>query len=109
MSKSKYSSKRRKKQRGFSKFLSMPMVLILAGFVVVVGALFALWKSGQPSTPKVPVEVSGSPSLKVDREMVDLGDVPLNETVQVSFQLANVGDKTLRFSDKPFVEVAEGC
>lgn len=108
MSKSKYS-KRRKRQRGLSKILSTPLVLVLAGFVLVAGALFAILKSGQPGNPKVPAEVSGSPSLKVDRELVDLGDVPLDQTVSVSFQLANVGDQTLRFTDKPFIEVAQGC
>ena len=109
MSKSKYSSKRRKRQPGLSKILSTPLLLVLGGIVLVVGASFAIWKSGQPTTPKAPVEVSGSPSLKVDRELVDLGDVPLDQTVSVSFQLTNVGDETLRFTDKPFIEVAEGC
>ncbi len=105
----RYRSKRRKKQGGLSNILPTPLLVILAGFVLVAGALFALWKSGQPATPKVPIEVNGSPSLKVDRELVDLGDVPLNKTVSVSFQLANVGDKTLRITNKPFIEVVEGC
>lgn len=109
MSKPKYRSKRRNRQGGLSSIVSAPLLLGLAGIVFVAGALFALWKSGQPSTPKIPVEVSGSPSLMVDRERVDLGDVPLNETVQVSFQLTNVGDQTLRFTDKPYIEVVEGC
>jgi len=109
VSKSKYSSKRRKRQPGLSKILSTPLLLVLGGIVLVAGASFAIWKSGQPATPKGSIEVSGSPSLKVDRELVDLGDVPLDQTVSVSFQLTNVGDETLRFTDKPFIEVAEGC
>lgn len=109
MSKSKFSSKRRKKQAGPSKFLSSPLVLVLAGIVLVAGALFALWKSGQPENPNVPVEVSGSPRLKVDQELVDLGDVPVNQTVSVAFQLTNVGDETLRFTEVPSIKVVEGC
>jgi len=109
VSKSKYSSKRRRKQSSLGKILSTPLLVVVAGVLLVAGALFALWKSGQPATPKVPVEVSGSPSLEVDREIVDLGDVPLNQTVSVSFQLTNVGDETLRFTDEPFIEVVEGC
>jgi hypothetical protein len=109
MSKRKYRSKRRKRQRGLSNILPTPLLVILGGIGLLAVGLFALWKSQQPTYPKVPIEVSGSPSLKVDREMVDLGDIQLNRTVNVSFQLANVGDKTLRFSNKPFVEVVEGC
>lgn len=109
MSKGKYRSKRRRKNRGLGNTLPTPLLLTLGGFVLIAAALFALWKSNQPSTTPVAIEVEGSPSLKVDREKVDLGDIPLNQTVSVSFQLANVGDEPLRFSSKPFVEVAEGC
>lgn len=109
MSKNKYRSKQRNNQRRRSNILSTPLLLVIAGIILATGALFALWKAGQPSTPKVPVEVSGRPSVKVDRERVDLGDVPLNQAVSVTFQLANVGDQTLRFTSKPVVEVAQGC
>ena len=109
MAKSKYPSKKSQKKSGIQNMLSMPLLLVLAGIVLVGGALFAVWKAGQPSSPKVAVEVKGSPSLKVDQDKVDLGDVKLGRTVSVSFQLANVGDETLRFSDKPYVEVREGC
>jgi hypothetical protein len=47
--------------------------------------------------------------LKVDKEKVDLGDVKLGQTVMVSFQLTNLGDKTLKFTKAPYVEVLEGC
>jgi hypothetical protein len=85
--------------------------LVLGGLVLVGGALFAVWKSGQDRSagPRVPVEVNGSPSLRVDQELVDLGDVPLDKTVTVSFQLTNVGDDTLRFDQEPYIKVLEGC
>ena len=53
--------------------------------------------------------MNGAPSLKVDQDKVDLGDVPLGKTVTVSFQLSNVGDQPLRFNQAPYVEVVEGC
>lgn len=109
MSKGKYRSKQRRKNSRRSNALPTPLLLTLGGFALIAVALFALWKTNQPSNPTVPIEVEGSPSLKVDRENVDLGDIPLNQTVSVSFQLANVGDETLRFSSKPYVEVVEGC
>lgn len=109
MSKNKYRSRRQQKGRGLSNTLPVPLLLVVGGVVLIAGALFTLWKSGQPDTSKVPIEVNGSPRLKVDTETVDLGDVPLNKPVTVSFQLTNVGDKTLRFSEKPYIEVLEGC
>lgn len=106
---SKYKSKKRKKKTSFQDVLPTPLLLVLAGIVLVAGALFAVWKSVQPASAQVPVEVKGSPSLKVDRDSVNLGDIPLGKTVSVSFQLSNVGDQTLRFSETPYVEVVEGC
>jgi ABC-type transporter Mla subunit MlaD len=101
---SKYKSKKRKKKASFQDILPISLLLALGGMILVAVALFALWKAGQPANPQVPIEVSGAPSLKVDQDKVDLGDVPLGKTVTVSFQLANVGDQPLRS-----VEVVEGC
>jgi hypothetical protein len=107
---SKYKSRKRKRQKAsFQDVLPTPVLVVLAGVILVAGALFAVWKSGQPVNAQAPIEINGEPSLKVDRDKVDLGDVPLGEIVSVSFQLSNVGDKTLRFSEKPYVEVLEGC
>jgi cell division septal protein FtsQ len=84
-----------------------PMILLFAGGVLlVIGAVYALNK---PSQPKAAIEVSGTPSLKVDQEKVDLGKVKLGQTVEVKFKIMNVGDQTLRFSKAPYVEVLEGC
>jgi cell division septal protein FtsQ len=84
-----------------------PMILLLSGgLLLVIGAVFAFMK---PSQPKAAVEVAGEPSLKVDQEKVDLGNVRLGKTVEVTFQLTNVGDQTLRFSKAPYIEVLEGC
>ena len=88
---------------------NLALYIVLGGIVLVATALFALWKSGRPEPASVSIEVKGRPSLKVDQDRVDLGDVPLGKTVSVSFQLSNVGDQPLRFSQTPYVEVAEGC
>jgi hypothetical protein len=97
----KYSKKRKK---GNAKW--MPILIALGGILLVAAAFLAL---REKPAPKVPVEVKGSPSLKVDQEEIDLGDVKLDQTVEVSFQLTNVGDKLLRFSEQPYIEVAAGC
>ncbi len=64
---------------------------------------------GSTISPAVRVEVKGRPSLKVDREKVDFGDVKLDKTVTATFTLSNVGDQALRFTRQPFIEVAAGC
>jgi hypothetical protein len=83
-----------------------PLVLITAAIAVMVVAVYFLTaRSVEPAA----VEVSGSPRLRVDRELVDLGVVQLGKTVQVDFKLTNVGDQTLTFTEAPYVEVVEGC
>jgi hypothetical protein len=84
-----------------------PMVLFFAGGLLLIIAFVSAFI--QSSSPKVSIEVNGTPSLKVDREKVDLGNVKLGQTVQVKFTLMNVGDQALNFSQAPYVEVLEGC
>jgi len=89
------------------KKLPWPMFLLLGGgLLLVIGAFFVFNK---PSHSGETVDGSGSPGLTVDKEKVDLGDVQLGQTVQVSFQLTNIGDKTLKLTKAPYVEVLEGC
>ena len=97
---SKILRHRRKKQ-------SWPILLLLLGSVLlIIGAVFAFKK---PVASKAAIEVNGTPSLKVDKQKVDLGNVKLGQTVDVKFTLSNVGDQPLRFSKAPYVEVLEGC
>ena len=84
----------------------LPLIVALAG-VALVGLAF--WGLRSKPSSNANIEVTGAPSLKADRERVDLGDVKLGKTVEVAFQLTNVGDQTLRFTQAPFVEVVEGC
>ena len=102
MSQNKNNSKKQRKQN--AKWLP---ILIVAGGVLLIGLAFLALRKNP--TPKAPIETKGSPSLKVDKDKVDLGDVKLGKTVEVSFELTNVGDQTLRFNKQPFVEVVEGC
>ena len=95
---------KRRKQRPI-----LPMVMLgVGGLVLILAAVFAFTQSSKPK-PKVAIEVNGSPSLKVDKETVDLGDIKLGKQVSVSFQISNVGDQPLRFTSAPTIEVKEGC
>jgi len=84
-----------------------PLILLVGGGLLLI--IVAVTALNKPPQSKAAIEVTGSPSLKVDKEKVDLGNVKLGQTVEVSFQLMNVGDQTLRFSKAPYVEVLEGC
>jgi len=97
----RYSKKRKRQNRGWL------LILIVLGGLLVVGAAFLALRD-KPA-PAAAVEVTGAPSLKVDREKIDLGDMKFNQPAEVSFQITNVGDQTLRFTQAPYIEVAEGC
>jgi hypothetical protein len=84
-----------------------PLILLVAGGVLLI--FVAVSVLNKPSKPQPAIEVSGSPSLKVDKQKVDLGNIKLGRVVDVSFELTNVGDQTLRFSKTPYIEVVEGC
>lgn len=106
--KSRGSYKKSRRSASGRNVSYLPLLVVLGGILLAGAALFAFWKA-QNLAQSVPVEVSGQPSLKVDRDFVDFGDVHLGKVVSVAFNIANVGDKTLRFNEEPYVEVVEGC
>jgi hypothetical protein len=105
MSQAKY--KKYSKSRKQRPILPRAM-LVAGGLVLILAAIFAFNQVSKPK-PKAVIEVSGAPSLKVDKEKVDLGEQKLGQQVKVSFQLTNVGDLPLRFTSAPTIEVKEGC
>jgi hypothetical protein len=84
-----------------------PLAVILGGVALLGAALFAVFQ-GQ-AAPQAEIEVQGAPRLKVDREIIDFGDVTMGEWVTAEFTLTNVGDQPLSFSETPYVELVEGC
>lgn len=82
-------------------------LIILAGVAVLAAALIGGGNNQSDATAKP--QVSGGPALQVDQAKIDLGDVPLGQTVSAKFEVVNVGDQPLRFQEKPYVEVVEGC
>ena len=99
--------KNKKQYRHGRKRVPWPLLFVVGGGLLLILAAVSVFK--RPSQAKVPIEVAGSASLKVDKQKVDLGNVKLGRTVDVSFEIMNVGDQTLRFSKLPFIEVVEGC
>jgi hypothetical protein len=84
----------------------LPGLLVVGGIALVGLAAFALLSGNRQVF--VP-EVTGAAALRVDHTEEDLGDVPLGHSVRVAFEVSNVGDRQLRFTAPPYVEVVEGC
>jgi hypothetical protein len=84
-----------------------PLLLTLGGLLLVAIAAVVVWRI--TAAPAFTPETTGAAKLKVDRDTVDLGNVPLGQTVQVKFEVSNVGDRQLRFTDVPYIEVVAGC
>src|SRR5689334_15680366 len=79
------------------------------GGVILLGLIGFAFTQGEKAAPRFTPEAAGRAKLKVDRQKVDLGNVQLGQTVAVAFELTNVGDQPLRFTDQPYIEVVEGC
>lgn len=86
------------------------LIAMLAGglLLIISGGFFAKNALENRAGPSL-IEISGQPSLKVDQELIDYGDVKLNTNLQFKLELTNVGDQPLRISETPYVEVLEGC
>ena len=92
---------------GKQRFPIWLLLIIVAGAALIGVALVGSGNNQSAATVKP--QVSGAPALQVDQEKIDLGDVPLGETVSAKFEITNVGDQPLRFTQKPYIQVAAGC
>ena len=87
---------KRQKQR---KSFSWPLV-VFGGILLIVVALFFANQGG---------DGRGKPSITVDQQKIDYGDVKFNTNKAFAIKIANTGDGTLRFKEEPYIEVLEGC
>ncbi|HEX6270450.1 MAG TPA: hypothetical protein VFZ43_09455 [Anaerolineales bacterium] len=93
MSKKKY--KKRKYRKAF------PWPLVAFGGVLLVLAAVLLANRGDNG--------GGTPSIAVDQQRIDYGDVKFNVPKSFAIQVTNTGTGTLRFKEDPYIEVVEGC
>jgi hypothetical protein len=51
----------------------------------------------------------GTPSIAVDQQKIEYGDVKFGVEKSFAIRVTNTGDGTLRFKEAPYIEVLEGC
>lgn len=74
-------------------------LLALGGVLLLVAAFFFARQGGG----------GGTPSIQVDEQRIDYGYVKFGESRTFTIRVTNSGDGTLRFEEKPYIEIVEGC
>jgi hypothetical protein len=54
-------------------------------------------------------EDAGDPSIAVDQQSIDYGDVKFGISKAFAIKVTNTGNGKLRFEEKPYIDVLEGC
>jgi len=93
------NNKRYRKQKQSKKFPWL-LVVLGGGLLLLAAVLFANRIGG---------DRGGTASLAVDQNQIDYGYVKFGENRQFTLHVTNTGDGTLRFKEKPYIEVLEGC
>jgi flagellar basal body-associated protein FliL len=92
-------SKKQKKQKQNNK-LFLPLMIL--GGVLLIGAAFYFANQGG-------ADGGGTPSIAVDQQTIDYGDVKFDVEKTFAIKVTNTGDGTLRFKEEPYIEILEGC
>ena len=85
----------------------LPLWLSLAGLVLLGVAGWAISRGNTQINANI--EVTGASRLKVETDLIDHGQVKLGSLIRDDIHITNVGDRPLRFTEEPYVEVREGC
>jgi hypothetical protein len=93
-------SKKYKRQKQKKKNIPW-LLLALGGILMVIAAFFFARQNGDGG--------GGTPAIAVDQQKIDYGYVPFGNNKTFAIKVTNNGTGTLRFKDKPYIEVLEGC
>ena len=92
-------SKKYKRQKQKKKNIPW-LLLALGGTLVFIAAFFFARQNGDGGK---------TPSIAVDQQKIDYGDVKFGVNKTFAIKVTNTGDGTLRFKADPYIEVLEGC
>ena len=95
-------TKKNQKYRKQKQKKNFPWLFVVlgGGLLLLAVVLFANRSGG---------EGSGTPSIAVDQQKIDYGDVKFGVNKTFAIQVTNTGDGTLCFEEDPYIEVLEGC
>jgi len=96
MAKKNQKYRKQKQRRNFPWLF----VALGGGLLLLAAILFANRSGG---------DGGGTPSLAVDQQRIDYGDVKFGVNKSFAIKVTNSGDGTLRFKEAPYIEVLEGC
>ena len=95
--KQRRQQKRKQKQKQRNTWILMA----IGGTMLLLAAiLFARQDGG---------DGGGTPSIAVDQQQIDYGDQHFGTNLTFAVKVTNTGDGTLRFKEKPYIQVVEGC
>ena len=88
-----------------------PFVAMGIGAALIVAVGFLAWRGGTAGAKSASAtpQATGGPRLSVDRDSIDFGKLPLDQSVRAEFKLKNVGDQLLAIKGAPRVELVKGC
>ena len=92
-----------KKHKRQKRTQSFPWSIVAIGGVLLLMAAFFL------ANPGGAADGGGTPSLAVDQQRIDYGDVKFGVNKTFAIKVTNTGDGTLRFKEEPYIEILEGC
>ena len=92
-------SKKNKRQKQNQRF---PWIFLALGGVFIVLAIFLFARQSGG-------DGGGTPAIAVDQQKIDYGDVKFGVNKTFAIKVTNTGDGVLRFKEKPYIEVLEGC
>ena len=90
-------SRKHKPQKRRKQF---PWMLLVLGGVFVAIAVFLFGRQNSNG---------GTPSIAVDQQRIDYGDVKFGVNKTFAIKVTNTGNGALRFKEDPYIEVVEGC
>lgn len=92
-------NKKKYKKQKYRKAFPWPLVAF-GGILLIVAAILIANRSG---------DGGGTPSIAVDQQSINYGDVKFDLPKSFAIQVTNTGTGTLRFKEEPYIEVLEGC